>query len=137
MRDVAAYLPDGAAEHSYSRHYLSLLKEHCARISRPGGLFEDSALTGTVWRGQVRRVRAVLYRRLNPRGRVPSAVEVEAELNDVATKWVAALAAAGIRARRGTGEDLYRWLLPWFNPRAAFVGDDPDRLLDSRALSRG
>ncbi len=65
-----------------------MLKDHCARISRPGGLFEDTALTGTVWRGQVRRVRAVLYRRLNPRGRVPSALEVEAELNDVATKWI-------------------------------------------------
>jgi hypothetical protein len=53
---------------------------------------------------------------------------VEAALNDVATKWVAALAAAGIHARRGAGEDLHRWLLPWFNPRAAFAGDDPDGL---------
>ncbi len=129
MREVAVYLPEGAAEQGYSRYYLARLEEHCARVSRPGGLFEDSALTGTVWRGQVRRVRAVLYRRLNPRARLPSPVEVEAELDDIATKWTAALAAAGIRARRGTGADLYRWLLPWFNPRAACVGGDVERLL--------
>ena len=129
LRQVEAYAPPGASESAYTRHYLELLTAHCARISRPGGLFEDSALTGTVWRGQVRRVRAALYRRLNPRGRVPSAVEVEAELNDVATKWTAALAAAGIRARRGSGADLYRWLLPWFNPRPDWAEGDVERLL--------
>ena len=129
LRQVEAYVPPGASESAYTRHFLELLMAHCARISRPGGLFEDSALTGTVWRGQVRRVRAALYRRLNPRGRVPSAVEVEAELNDVATKWTAALAAAGIRCRRGSGEDLYRWLLPWFNPRPDCAEGAVEKLL--------
>jgi conjugative transfer ATPase len=131
LRSVHAYIPERAQASAYSRHYLSLLRAHCARISRPGGLFVDAALTGTRWRGQVRRVRATLYRRLNPHGRLPSPVEVEADLNDVATKWIAALAAAGIRARRGTGEDLYHWLLPWFNPRADVAGGDPDRLLEA------
>jgi conjugative transfer ATPase len=129
LRQVEAYAPAGTSESPYTRHYLELLTAHCARISRPGGLFEDSALTGTVWRGQVRRVRAALYRRLNPHGRVPSALEVEAELNDVATKWTAALAAAGIRCRRGSGEDLYRWLLPWFNPRPDCAEGDVEKLL--------
>jgi conjugative transfer ATPase len=129
LRQVEAYVPSGANERAYARHYLELLTAHCARISRPGGLFEDSALTGTVWRGQVRRVRAALYRRLNPRGRVPSALEVEAELNDVATKWTAALAAAGIRCRRGSGADLYRWLLPWFNPRPDCAEGAVEKLL--------
>jgi conjugative transfer ATPase len=77
----------------------------------------------------VRRVRATLYRRLKPGSRLPAAVEVEEALNDVATKWVAALASAGIRARRGTGEDLYAWLLAWLNPAPAVTGGDPERLL--------
>ncbi|MCP3969817.1 MAG: conjugative transfer ATPase, partial [Rhodobacteraceae bacterium] len=96
----------------------------------PGGLFEDHAVTGTRWRGQVRRVRAVLYRRLKPRGNPPPAIEVEEALNDVATKWVAALASAGIRARRGTGRDLYEWLLKWFNPAPEITNGDPDRLVE-------
>lgn len=129
LRQVEDYVPPAANESAYTRHYLELLTAHCAHISRPGGLFKDSALSGTAWRGQVRRVRALLYRRLNPRGRVPSALGVEAELNDVATKWTAALAAAGIRCRRGSGEDLYRWLLPWFNPRPDCAEGDVEKLL--------
>ena len=61
---------------------------------------------------------------------MPPAVEVEADLNDVATKWVAALASSGIRARRGTGEDLYDWLLPWLNPRPAVTCGDAEQLLE-------
>lgn len=129
LHAVEAHRQPELADDAYTREYLSLLKAHCARISRPGGLFEDASLTGNVWRGQVRRVRAVLYRRLLAHGRRPSALEVEAELHDVATKWTAALAAAGIHCRHGTGEDLYRWLLPWFNPRPACAGGDVEQLL--------
>ena len=125
---VAAYVPEALRASAYTRHYLALLREHAARLSQPGGLFEDAALTGVRWRGQVRRVRAVLYRRWPARVRPPSPLEVETDLEDTATRWVAALAAAGIRARRGTGADLYRWLLPWFNPRAAVADGDADRL---------
>ena len=55
---------------AYTRHFQQTLSEHLARITRPGGLFEDTAVTGTHWRGQVRRVRATLYRRLKPNGRL-------------------------------------------------------------------
>ena len=98
-RELADYVHPDARESAFSRHFQQTLAEHLERISRPGGLFTDEAVTGTRWRGQIRRVRAVLYRRIRVRGRVPSALEVEADLNDVATKWVAALAAAGIKAQ--------------------------------------
>ena len=131
VEGIGRYAPGEIRESEYSRHYLGLLRAHCERISRPEGLFEDAAVTGTVWRGQVRRIRAVLYRRLPARGRTPDAIEVEADLNDVATKWEAALAAAGIRARRGTGEDLYRWLLPWFNPDPALAKRGREALFEA------
>ncbi|MEW8232456.1 MAG: conjugative transfer ATPase [Candidatus Thiodiazotropha endolucinida] len=129
-KEIADYAQPGARESGYTRHFQQTLLEHLARITRPGGLFEDTAVTGTQWRGQVRRVRATLYRRLKPNGRVPSAVEIEESLNDVATKWVASLASAGIRVRRGTGRDLYEWLLKWFNPRPEITGGDADKLLE-------
>lgn len=128
-REVADYVHPDARQSAFTRHFQQTFAEHLERISCPGGLFTDEAVTGTRWRGQIRRVRAVLYRRIKVRGRVPPAVEVEADLNDVATKWVAALAAAGIKARRGTGEDLYTWLLPWFNPRPAVTDGDAQQLL--------
>jgi conjugative transfer ATPase len=93
-------------------------------------LFADTVVTGTPWRGQVRRVRATLYRRLKCHGRAPPAAKVEEHLNDVATKWVASLASAGIRVKRATGQDLYAWLLKWFNPRPEIAGGDPDKLLE-------
>ncbi len=130
QREAAAYVEPRARDSVFTRHYQAAFAAHLARISRPGGLFEDAAVTGTHWRGQIRRVRAVLYRRLKVRGRLPPAIEVEASLNDVATKWIAALASAGIRARRGTGEDLYTWALPWFNPRPELTGGDQDKLLE-------
>lgn len=129
-KEIADYAQPGARESDYTRHFQQTLSEHLARITRPGGLFEDTAVTGTQWRGQVRRVRATLYRRLKPNGRVPSAVEIEESLNDVATKWVASLASAGIRAHRGTGQDLYEWVLKWFNPKPEVTGGDPDKLLE-------
>ncbi|MCP5410090.1 MAG: conjugative transfer ATPase [Chromatiaceae bacterium] len=130
QHEVADYVQPGARDTIFTRHYQQSFTEHLARISRPGGLFEDATVTGTHWRGQIRRVRAVLYRRLRLRGKTPPALEVETALNDVATKWTAALASAGIRARRGTGADLYSWLLPWFNPKPEVAGGDPDKLLE-------
>ncbi|MCP4129131.1 MAG: conjugative transfer ATPase [Gammaproteobacteria bacterium] len=130
QKEVADYAQPSARDTAYTRHFQQTLSDHLARITRPGGLFEDTAVTGTRWRGQVRRVRATLYRRLKPAGRLPPAVEVEEALNDVATKWVASLASAGIRVRRGTGEDLYEWLLKWFNPKPEIADGDPDKLLE-------
>jgi conjugative transfer ATPase len=128
-RAVEAYVSPAIRNSDYTRHYLALLRAHCARISRPGGLFEDTTLTGTTWRGQIRRVRAALYRRLSNQGRERDAISVEAELSDVATKFIAALAAAGVRCRRCGGEDLYSWLLPWFNPQPAGAGNTLEDVL--------
>jgi conjugative transfer ATPase len=130
QQTLADYAQPNARDTAYTRHFQQTMAEHLGRITQPGGLFEDTAVTGTRWRGQVRRVRATLYRRLKPHGRLPSAIEVEEALNDVATKWVASLASAGIHARRGTGKDLYEWMLKWFNPRPEVAGGDPDRLLE-------
>src|SRR6056297_1137347 len=113
---------------SYGEFYQRLFEDHCARITQPGGLFTDRAVNGAPWQGQIRRVRAVLYRRLNTKGRLPPPDSLEAELQDVATQWVAALAAAGIRARRLSGSDFYAWLLPWLNPRTDLAA--PDRLVN-------
>ncbi len=130
QKEVADYAQPSARDTTYTRHFQQTMSDHLAQITRPGGLFEDTAVTGTRWRGQIRRVRATLYRRLKTNGRLPSAVEVEEALNDVATKWVASLASAGIRVRRGTGEDLYEWLLKWFNPKPEIADGDPDKLLE-------
>jgi conjugative transfer ATPase len=126
MADYALPAAQGTA---FTRYFQDTFSQHLKQITRPEGLFEDTAVTGTGWRGQVRRVRATLYCRLKPKGKVPPAVEVEEALNDVATKWTAALASAGIRVGRSTGKDLYEWLLKWFNPAPEVANGEPDQLL--------
>ena len=116
VQSLKHYPAPSVRQQVYSRFYQALMQKHCDRLCTPGGLFVDTALTGSPWRGQIRRVRAVLYRRQTARHRPTNPYEAEAELNQVATQLTAALAAAGIRTRRSSGIDLYRWLLPWFNP---------------------
>ncbi|HUS97026.1 MAG TPA: conjugative transfer ATPase, partial [Hyphomicrobiaceae bacterium] len=130
QKEIAAYAQPGAKGSVFTQHFQDAFSQHLDRITRPGGLFEDTAVTGTHWRGQVRRVRATLYRRLKVKGKTPPAVEVEEAMNDVATKWIASLASAGIRVRRSTGKDLYEWLLKWFNPKPAIADGDHDTLLE-------
>ena len=130
QKEIEAYAQPSAKDTAFTQHYMEIFAKHLERISQPGGLFEDTAVTGTPWRGQLRRVRATLYRRLKPKGRIPPAVEVEEALNDVATKWMASLASAGIQAKRSTGKGLYEWLLKWFNPAPQITEGDPDKLLE-------
>ena len=115
---------------AFTRHQQLLMEEHLSRISKPGGLFLDQAVTGSPWRGKRRTVRATLYRRLHPSGKAPPLIEVEEALNDVAARWTAAMASAGIRIHRSNGQDLYEWLLRWFNPAAALANGDADELLN-------
>ncbi|WP_116365625.1 conjugative transfer ATPase [Parahaliea mediterranea] len=114
---------------AYSHYYQSVMARHLQAISRAGGLFEDTTVTGSRWQGQQRRIRVVLYRRLKHNGKSPSVLEMEEALNDVAIKWIASLASVGIKARRADGQAFYEWLLPWFNPRPGVAKGDPQSLL--------
>ena len=124
--ELRAYPDERLRRSGFSQHQQSVMQDHLARISRPGGLFVDQAVTGCPWRGKRRVVRATLYRRQGAGGL--SLLEAEEALNEVAAKWTESLASAGVRARRGSGKDLYEWLLPWFNPGGQ--GADTQGLLD-------
>jgi len=119
LADLEAYIrernPD--PDNALSAEFLDLMKEHVARLSNPNGIFVDGAVTGCRWHARNRRVRAALYRR-PPRGSVSrsGAPTPEAELGEVAQRFVAALSSSGVSARRCDERDLYEWLFPWFNP---------------------
>ena len=126
---LASYPSATVRESDYSQHYQSVMSKHLQAISRPGGLFDDTTVTGSRWQGQQRRIRVVLYRRLKNNGKMPPAVEMEEALNDVATKWIASLASAGINAQRANGQAFYQWLLSWFNPNPPLADGNPESLL--------
>ena len=112
------YGTSAARESEYYQIFGKAVDEHLARLGQPSGLFHDTQVTGTRWKGQVRRVRVVLYRRVAPLERKHSLNEFEKELNECVARFVSALESVGISTSRGEGADFYRWMLPWFNPRS-------------------
>ncbi|BBA32474.1 uncharacterized protein sS8_0509 [Methylocaldum marinum] len=61
--EVEAYARDEVRDSAYTRHWLAALRDHCADIARPGGLFHDDQVTGGPWQGNRRKIHACLFRR--------------------------------------------------------------------------
>ena len=80
-------------------------------------------MTRLPWRGQVRRVRMVVYRRTASaslrRGQSP-----EQALATICDRLVGGLTNAGVKARRLGAADIHDWLLRWFNPHPTLLGPE-------------
>ena len=116
----------------FSKNFIARQKHHFKRMARREGLFEDVTVTGGNWRGKVRRVRVFLYRRrvLNDSEHIDPVTEI----NQVTERFTTQMAATGIGVRRCSDQDLYAWLLRWFNPKAETTGGDLDRLTELLSL---
>lgn len=119
---LRAYIQPRARGSTFTDFYLGIFAHHLQAIAKPGGLFEDRTVTRLPWRGQTRRTRLVVYRRVGPvaqrRGQSP-----EQALNRVCERLIGGLAHAGVRARRLGAADIHAWLLRWFNPHPPQLGD--------------
>lgn len=121
LKSLTEYIKPQAKGSAFSQMYLDLFKHHLAAIAKPGGLFEDTTVSKLPWRGQQRRVRVVLYRRVvgDPifRGQTPAM-----HLNNICQRFTGGLANAGIKCNRMDGYEIRHWLLRWFNPHPDHLG---------------
>ena len=121
LENLRNYLQPRARGTAFSEFYLQSFGHHLHAIAKAGGLFEDTAVTRLPWRGQSRRTRMVVYRRVGQgpsrRGQSP-----EQALHIVCDRLVGGLANAGVRARRLGAADIHAWLLRWFNPNPTLLG---------------
>ncbi|EPZ6036714.1 conjugative transfer ATPase [Pseudomonas aeruginosa] len=119
---LRAYIQPRAQGSAFTAFYLRFFAHHLQAIAKPGGLFEDHTVTRLPWRGQTRRTRLVVYRRVGQasqrRGQTP-----EQALNRVCERLIGGLAHAGVRARRLGAADIHAWLLRWFNPHPTQLGN--------------
>lgn len=122
---IRAYARERSEDNPFRDAYLAEVDDHLHRISQEGGLFVDQQVTGGAWRGQKRRVRACLYRRS-----ISGDLSPEETLNQVAAQWATSLEAVGVGVKRCKAQDLYEWLVPWFNPRPEVADGDPEKLLN-------
>ncbi|MGU1062178.1 conjugative transfer ATPase [Pseudomonas aeruginosa] len=121
LADLYRYIQPRAQGSAFTEFYLRHLEHHLHAVSQPGGLFADNTVTRLPWRGQTRRTRMVVYRRVGPepgrRGQTP-----EQALNLVCDRLVGGLANAGVRCSRLDAADIHAWLLRWLNPNPTVLG---------------
>ena len=109
-----------------TKNMMGRMQRHFKHVTHKEGLFEDTTVSGGHWRGKVRRVRVFLYRRRSTSDHY--AIDPVTELNQVAERFVTQMVATGIGIRRCNDQDLYAWLLRWFNPKADITDGDLDAL---------
>lgn len=123
------------AEHQrLAKNFVGRMQRHFKHITHKDGLFEDTTVTGGDWRGKVRRVRVFLYRRRDTKDHYN--IDPVTEINQVAERFVTQMIATGIGIRRCDDQDLYAWLLRWFNPTADITGGDLDALTELTKLPK-
>ncbi|HMT37800.1 MAG TPA: conjugative transfer ATPase, partial [Thermomonas sp.] len=79
-------------------------------------------VTRLPWRGQVRRVRMVVYRRASASGASRRGQSPEQALTTICDRLAGGLANTGVKARRMEASDIHDWLLRWFNPHPTMLG---------------
>lgn len=121
LQTLHRYIQPRAQGSRFTEFYLHSIAHHLHAVAKPGGLFDDTTVTRLPWRGQMRRVRMVVYRRTTNgtarRGQTP-----EQGLNVVCDRLTGGLTNAGIRAHRLDAAQIHDWLLRWFNPHPTLLG---------------
>ena len=121
-RSLANYLQPRAQGSAFSDFYLRFFAHHLRAIAKPGGFFEDTTVTRLPWRGQVRRVRMVVYRRTPATPTLRRGQSAEQALTTICDRLAGGLANAGVKVRRLGAADIHAWLLRWFNPNPTLLG---------------
>ncbi|QVX40741.1 conjugative transfer ATPase (plasmid) [Ralstonia solanacearum] len=136
LHTLRAYLQPRAQDSAFSAFYLHFFAHHLYAVAKPGGLFEDTTVTRLPWRGQVRRVRMVVYRRTPTAAQARRGQTPEQALTTICDRLTGGLANAGVKARRLDAAAIHAWLLRWFNPRPTLLGNSPEDRERFYALTR-
>ncbi|MCK4870628.1 MAG: conjugative transfer ATPase, partial [Gammaproteobacteria bacterium] len=110
------YAKPEALNTEYAKSYFAMLKEHCAFMTKPTGIFLDDKVSGNIYRGKIRKIRAVIYRRMHAKAKLRKGRTVTEDLNNIAQSFIGSLKGAGVKAKRLTGADFHNWMVRWFNP---------------------
>ncbi|WP_336844127.1 conjugative transfer ATPase [Providencia rettgeri] len=119
LETLRAYILPAARGSAFTDAWLTETERHLRGIARPEGLFKDTEVTGQPWRGQQRRTRMVVYRRVGNNNRDP--MPPVAMLNQMCDRLVSSLGGAGVHCRRQNGVQVHNWLLRHFNPSPDWV----------------
>lgn len=123
------YVKPSANKSEFTSQYLKAFKQHIDFLTQQKGIFVDTKVSGTTFRGKVRKIRVVIYRRLTGFSKLRSGRNAVQDLNTVAQTIVSKLEACGVKVKRYEGKDFYDWMVRWFNPTPRQANDNPDTLI--------
>lgn len=128
--EIENYINPSIRDTSFTQDYLNRMRDHLGKVSAVDGLFLDEEVSGLRFRGQRRRIRALVYRRY-PRNFDfnRDGIGASEHLRNVADRFEASIKQAGVGVRRCDGKDFYEWMLPWFNPHPEFAPNGSSELL--------
>lgn len=111
----------------FTQDYLKRLSDLFTKMTRPQGLFLDPK-TDMPFRGRIRRIRVLFYRRyhLIKTTREEAIMEHEDVMASIASK----LQSPGLQLKRLTGTSYYHWWVHWFNPKPELTDGDVQALLE-------
>ncbi|WP_121207429.1 conjugative transfer ATPase [Pseudomonas aeruginosa] len=135
LTDLNRYVQPRARGSAFTDFYLRHFEHHLRAVSQPGGLFDDKTVTRLPWRGQTRRTRMVIYRRIGSEP-VRRSQTPEQALNLVCNRLIGGLTNAGVRCSRLDAADIHAWLLRWFNPNPTMLGNTAEDQERFYALTR-
>lgn len=96
--------------------YLTTMREHFEYVTRPNGIFHDSQVTNTRFRGGILNIYAVIYRRENVNHQNSRRSYLD-EILHISQKFSDQLRSCGIHVKQLSGNDFYTWMTKWFNPK--------------------
>ncbi len=127
-KEVSEYGRTGVLDTPYSTYFRSIFEDHIDQLSKSEGLFQDQTISGSAWRGQIRRTYAVLTHRIVNSSRKSFTQSLEEQFESVVAQFQTALKVAGINSKPMDAKRFMQWMVPWFNPL-------PQGSIDSRQLA--
>ncbi len=129
LAPLHARLTDTIAEQNslddpLAQKYLDVMQAHFKVMAEPDGILTDP-MSGLPFRGKLRRIRLVLYRRYAN----PTSVDRQAVVEELATvcqRLESQLRQTGMALQRMSGAQFHQWMLRWFNPNPPDTQGDVD-----------
>lgn len=115
-------------DNDLTQEFLKVQKEHFELMCREEGMFYDPN-NNMAFKGRVRRIRIVLYRRYSEPNRKKD-INVIKEHKEVLALFTSKLRQIGISVRVMQGEHMYEWFVRWFNPKPKLTNGSVDDLLE-------
>jgi conjugative transfer ATPase len=123
------YIKPQAKDSTFTDLYVDEIKSHAKSLTGSDGLFVDTKVSGLPFQGKYRKVRLVIYRRINRHTKLQRGRSVVDDLQTVSQALVAKLEGCGVKVKSCEGKDFYHWMVKWFNPAPKAANFDSDELL--------